>query len=143
MTDVSMDIAKFLSANETAPMTWLKMKSESATGNNLFVNDWPDTPDEACRLVRYEGGPPDETFSNELHTRHPRVQITIRGKLSNVILDRAEAIMKVLSVVKDQTINGTVYQRIKAVGEPFEIGPDKSNRQQAVLNVEASFYDSI
>jgi hypothetical protein len=44
--------------------------------------------------------------------------------------------------VKDEVLNGTLYQRIEPVGEPFEIGPDPSNRQRAAVNMKVSFYDS-
>jgi hypothetical protein len=137
-----MDIAKYLNANESADLAWMKMSSDGP-GNNLFAHEWPDTPTEAVRITNYEGKAPEETFGNPVWKRNPRVQITFRGTRIDVVLKRAEAVFKFLSGVKDQTINGTKYSRIKPVGEPFEIGPDTSDREQVTLNVEVSFHDSL
>lgn len=142
MTDVAMDIAKHINAKNDGWWVELKMASEGP-GNNLYVHDLPPSPDFAASVIPYEGGASDETFTNPLHTRHPRVQVTIRHPLSHTALERAGDILKYLVQVKDQTINGTDYQRIKNVGEPFEIGPDSSNRQRAVVNFEVSYYDTV
>lgn len=143
MVDVAMDLAKYLNANGT-DFAWIKMYStDGAVNANTFVNDLPDTPDEAMGVYRYSGASPSETFSNPVHRRKPRVQFMIRHPKSNVALDRAEAIMKYLAQIKDQTINGTKYARVRPVGEPEEVGPDSSKRQRVTLNMEVEFYDSI
>ena len=144
MTDPAMDIAKYLSANSGGWWDGLQLTSESSPEtSNLFVHDLPNSPDFAIVVHRYEGRPPDETFGNPLLVRNPRIQVMVRHKQSNIALDRAEEVLRYLVQVKDQVLNGTKYQRIKAVGEPFEIGPDPTNRQRAVANFEASFYDSV
>lgn len=143
MTDPAMDIAKFLNAKEDGWFAELKMAAESNNNGTIFVNDLPDNPEFAVSISRYEGRGPDETFSNPVQVRNPRIQITIRHARSNIALDRASDIMKFLSTVKDKVLNGTKYQRIRAVGEPFELGPDSKNRQRAIVNLEVSFYDSI
>lgn len=141
MVDVAMDLAKYLNENNV-DFPWIKMFStDGAAEANTFVNELPDGPDEALAILRYSGEPPVETFGNPFQVRRPRVQFMVRHQYSNIALDRAEDIMKYLSLIKDQTINGTVYERVSPVGEPAEIGPDSSNRQRASLNMKVSFYD--
>lgn len=144
--EVEMDIAKFINAmNDTPEFPWLsglKMASDGV-GNNLYVNDMPPTPDYAFAIRPYPGTAPTETFRNPVAIRHPRIQIEVRDKKSNVVLARARDLIKILSVVKDQTINGTKYSRIRSIGEPIELGPDSSGRQRATVNFEASYYDTV
>lgn len=137
--DPAMDIAIYLNTE----FDELKMVSDSATQNNLFVQNMPPDPDFAVSVIGYEGGPADETFSNPLHTRHPRVQVMVRHPDSYDAMQLAGRILRYLTQVKDQSLNGTVYGRIKNVGEAFEIGPDSSNRERAVVNFAVSFYDSV
>lgn len=142
MTDPAMDIAKYINANSDPDFSWVKMYSTDPTNPTFFVNEFPDDPDEAGAINRYEGQPPTETFGNPFYVRNPRVQIMIRHGWSEVALNRATDIMKLLARVKDQELNGTKYARIKPVGEPFEVGPDTKNRQRASVNMEVSFYDN-
>lgn len=143
MTDVAVDIARFINkADEEFPELTMSSDNPGVQGN-LFYHKMPPLPDFAVSVQKYEGAEPDETFRNPFHERHPRIQILVRHADSLFALNYAEKIMKFLGVVKDQEIEGTKYSRIKSVGEPFEIGPDSSQRQQAVTNLEVSFYDSV
>jgi hypothetical protein len=142
MSDAPMDIAKYLNAQTGPEFTWIKTYSTDGANATFFVNDFPDGPQEAGVIYRYEGEPPSQTFSNPFHVRNPRVQIIVRHPQSEIALERVENIMKLLARVKDEVLNGTLYQRIEPVGEPFEIGPDPSNRQRAAVNMKVSFYDS-
>ena len=144
MVDVALDLARYLNAIEDSKFSWIKMYStDGAELANTFVNDLPDSPDEAMGILRYAGAAPSETFSNPLHVRRPRIQFMIRHPKSSVALQRAEDVMKEVAKIKDQVINGTKYAKVKIVGEPEEIGPDSSKRQRASLNIEVEFYDSI
>lgn len=143
MSDPAMDIAKYINALTGTWFPELKMVVDSATANNLFVHDMPNDPDFAVSVMRYEGKAPTETFGNPLHTRNPRIQVQVRHFESNVALDRAGDILRELVKIKDQTINGTRYQRVTAVGEPAEIGPDSKNRERATVNFQVSYYDTV
>ena len=144
MVDVAMDLAKYLNEQTDPKFAWIKMSStDGPTNATTFVNDLPDGPNEALGISRYAGRPPDETFENPMQVRNPRVQFLFRSMQSNTALQRGEDVMKFLARIKDQVINGTKYQRVRPVGEPAEIGPDSSNRQRVVLNMEVSFYDTI
>lgn len=139
--DIAKDIAKYINGG----FTELRMIGDAGGQNNLYYNSMPDGPDDAVAVLRYEGRQPDETFSNPLHTRHPRIQITVRRKAgkSSDALNFADDILRFLTVVKDQEIEGTKYQRITPQGEPFEIGPDPKNRERAMVNFEVSYYDTV
>lgn len=141
MSDPAFDIVKYLSAKEDGWWVELKMASESSSSQStIFVHSMPDAPDFAVAAMRYEGRGADETFSNPLHTRHPRVQVMVRHPSSKASLERADEIFVYLNAVKDQVINGTKYQRIKGQGEASELGPDPQGRQRAVINFEVSYY---
>lgn len=135
MTDPCKDIQGYLNGN-------FGLTQDPSGDGNLFAHKMPPSPDFAVCVQKYEGAAPTETFGNELAVRHPRIQIKVRDTVDIVALDKAEEIMKFLTRVKDQVINGTRYQRIRTVGEPFKIGPDSSEREQVTVNFEASFYDS-
>lgn len=142
--DPAMDMVKYLkqlAGNGDTRFDWITLPSD---GDNptTFVNDLPDTPDQALGVFRYSGRPADAVFGQPFSVRHPRVQFIVRDPDSEVGLDRLAQIMKVLGIIRDQTINGTKYQSVEPQGEPEEIGPDSSDRQRASLNMEVSFYDS-
>ena len=141
MSDVAMALAKYLNAQTGPDFDWLTMFADGAT-NSLFVNDLPPTPDEAAALVPYEGQGPLESFGNPYMIRRPRVQVTVRHPYSEIALQRAEAIGKLLGRIKDTTIQTVEFQRVNLVGEPFEIGPDSKNRQRAIVNLSVRYYDS-
>ena len=141
-TKVVVALTNYLNAGE-GDLAWLTTSVENPTNATLYKLDMPPSPDSAAAILVYAGKEPDETFTNSLLVRHPRIQITVRDPKSNVALDRAEAILRYLVTVKDQMIGGVRFQRIKPVGEPFELGPDESKRQRAVVNFEVSYYDSI
>ena len=64
MTDPSMDIAKYINANESGWFSELKMSAETSGHGNLFAGDLPDSPEFAVAIIRYEGRGPTETFEN-------------------------------------------------------------------------------
>jgi hypothetical protein len=138
MSPVS-DIQKMINAQTSGSLGTWKMAADGA-GNNLFVHDWPDVPDVAARIVQYEGGPPTEVFGKPLYLRHPRIQVTVRGPKSSTVLSYVEDIYTFLNGITDLIYEGTHYSKIKGVGEPFEIGPDNSDREQAVANFSVDYY---
>lgn len=143
--DPAMDMVKYLKELAVGGDTrfdWIKLASDDPNSPTAFVNDLPDTPDQAVGVFRYSGRPPDAVFGQPFSVRHPRVQFMIRDPDSEVGLDRLTQIMKVLGVIRDREINGTTYQSVVPQGEPEEVGPDSSDRQRATLNFEVSFYDS-
>lgn len=142
MTDICEDLAGYLNASTDPNFAWLTRSSETpGTTGTLFTHSLPPIPDSVAVIQKYEGAAPTETFGNPFSIRHPRIQVLVRDPDSLQALNRAEQIMKFFGVIKDQVINGTEYSRVRAVGEPFEIGPDSSDREQAVVNFEVSFYD--
>jgi hypothetical protein len=144
MTDPAIDIAKFLNSKSGGWWDELKMRSDVTVPgtNNLFYHDLPDKPDFAVAVLNYEGQPPVETFGNPLLVRRPRVQVTVRHESSAVALERARDILRVLVRTKDFVINGTTYQRITAVGEPNEVGPDSKTRERVTVNFQVAYYDN-
>lgn len=145
--DPCLDLLHYLRTqginDPTGPLSWIKTADlDSPATATAYVNDLPDTPDEAMVLTRYSGREASAVFGNPFQTRHPRVQFMIRSADSNVALDRLTSVMKFLGKIRDTVINGTQYEWLHPIGEPEEIGPDPSDRQRAVLNMEVSFHDS-
>lgn len=129
MSDWVMDLAR----HANTQFVWLKLQSDGA-GANLFVNDLPDSPDEAVGFFRYGGEAPDELFGNPIVKRNPRMQAMIRDPFSEVSVDRAEQLMKFLGVVTEQQIGDTYFHLVRPVGELTELGPDSARRERVTVN---------
>lgn len=150
MSDVNipLELAQYLNSSNSEKLGWLVMYSDNptpdATPATLYYAAEPPIPDAVMVIQKYEGAAPDETFGNPLQVRKPRIQIKVRDSDDgDLALSRCNDAMEFLCTVKDETINGIRYQRIRPVGEPFEIGPDESDRPQAVVNLEVFYYDSV
>lgn len=141
MTDPVNDFTTYLNA-ATGDLAWLVKSSDNAGTGTLYMYDMPPTPDKAVAVLRYEGRAPTETYGNPMAVRSPRLQVTVRDKISVNAFATADLIMKRMNV-KDTVINGTKYQRIKPVSEPTELGPDSSSRQRVTINFEVSYEDSL
>lgn len=133
MSDWLMELAKHVNIQ----IAWMKMQSDGA-GSNTYVNDMPPSPDNAVSFIRYGGAGADETFGNPLWKRNPRFQVTVRHPFSEVANSQsADDILPILSAIKDQTIGGINFFRVKPVSDVTELGPDSSNRQRSVINYSA------
>lgn len=142
MTDVCKDVQVYMAAN----LSWVTLAADAPDGQgNIFAHKMAPIPDFAVSIQVYSGRfqQSNETFTLPLAIRNPRLQVMVRDFDNVEALAKCEEVLRLLAVVKDQTINGTYYLRIKSVGEPFELGPDAENRQRAVINFEASFTDAL
>lgn len=128
------DIGFFLADN----LDWMKLDSRGATDPNLFFFDLPPNPDLAVALYQYSGRPPLSTFRKPALMRHPRLQVVVRSSSFEEAFNRSVEIRNLLETVKEQDLNSVRYKLIAPQGEPFELGPDTTNRQRVACNYEVT-----
>jgi hypothetical protein len=137
------DFALALAKHANAEYSWLQMYSDAAGNVNLYVNDWPSSPDDAVLFTPYGGGAPTETMGNPFVFRNPRLQVMIRDPESEDAFDRARELFKFLGQIKETVIGGINFSRVKPVGEPSDIGPDENQRQRVTVNFEVQYKDGL
>jgi hypothetical protein len=113
------------------------MASESigTLGVNLFWGHMPNTPDTCVVVYEYMGEPP--VYSKDaVEWERPRLQVVCRAKTYVEAMQKAEAVFELLSNVKRLTINGTLYDSIRARQRPFADpqGKDDQGRFRVFCN---------
>lgn len=123
MNPPSVDLAAMLDAPSGSPLT---------LGTNLFVSYEPDSPDLCVTLFDSGGFPPDASVNYE----RPTVMARIRGAKGGyaAAYARAEYIKTVLDRNGHETVNGTVYTGIWAMGDINSLGYDENERPVFSLN---------
>lgn len=130
-------LGDYLDANGTLSFLNLPAPSGDTVGN-LFLYDLPELPDNSVGLLQYGGTPPTETFGVPLLQEHPRLQVTVRHSDIATAFSWSYSIMQVLTSIKNQTIGGVRFLRVRTVSSPFEIGPDAKNLERVMTNYEVS-----
>ena len=118
-------------------------------GKNLFLGLMPeptkdplDVPVAASMLSEYGGAAPEYMFGPQsLPTMsHPRLQLVCRDESNNYAAVRAhtETLTRYLESIVNQTINGTFYQRVERVQDPFFMHRDPSRRIYFCCNFDVT-----
>lgn len=110
-------------------------------GTNLYAGLMPDHPDVASTLFEYPGAKPEYVMgaANPLPAiAHPRVQVVSRNPDYQAGRDVIEQIVRTLEAVCNQTINGTYYERIERLQDPFLMHRDTSRRCFFACNVDVA-----
>jgi hypothetical protein len=97
-------------------------------GSNLFWGMLPDAPDLATAVFEYAGEPPTYVKSRKVEWEHPRLQVITRGKTYIEAMQKAEDVYAALHGVRGQTINGKLYDSIRARQRPFADPSGKDDR---------------
>lgn len=110
-----------------------------ATGlyQDLWLNEYPDEPDELAVLYTYGGLPDTHVVGTTTpDTERPRIQLYERGVVSEVVEARIISKSLVLAAIADQVIDGSRYTRVTRVQSPFLLGRDKKRRFEWVCNLQ-------
>jgi len=94
---------------------------------DMFLNELPDTPNNATAVIDSSGGVVD----NEVPVRNKRVQILVRNTDYETGHNLAESIFQLLHQQKDTFTFGAGsvdVMTIFAIDEPYPIGQDDNNR---------------
>jgi minor capsid protein len=87
-------------------------------------------------LVEYGGAPPGETHDDPgTAIDRPRVQVSVHAASYAVADAHAQACHRELSRIVNALINSTFYVRVVPLQQPFDLGPDASNRATVAFNV--------
>lgn len=105
---------------------------------NLFLGSLLDAPDSQIALTQTQGQPPIESMGDGTNPSiiRPGLQVWTRGAPEDYATPLAtmRAVWKTLSGVANETINGTLYQRVAANSEPVLADRDDDRRCVFVCN---------
>jgi len=90
------------------------------TSDSFSYGYMPDEPISVVTLYEYAGKPPEFTHDGK-KLGHPGLQVIARGSDYKLVRERLEAIEAILNAVVNQSIGGTVYQRIFALQSAFPV----------------------
>lgn len=113
--------------------TLLASKGLGVLGTNIGT-EYPPSPDDFLTVRAYGGEAPETSKGTGPLLRRPRVQISCRSKSARAAGERAELAYGHLAGFHGE-ISGTGYT-IRALGEPFSLGRDESERERVVCNYE-------
>jgi hypothetical protein len=108
-------------------------------GVSLFVSTKATTPNGEgpyCMIKVTPGMEPEETHDNLTQPAYQRPGAQLLFVAKDYVDARTMARLAYLAMrVRNRPINGVHYRSIKALQEPFDLGPDALNRAQVVFNV--------
>lgn len=107
-------------------------------GTNLFAQLMPDQPDALTSMFEYPGNAPEYVFgaaNPQPALSHPRIQVVVRDTNPLTARSTIEAVTKKLEAVVNQTINGTYYERIERLQDPFFLHRDAKRRSFYAVNL--------
>jgi hypothetical protein len=101
-----------------------------AFGTNLFAGLMPNSPDECVALFEYPGGPPDYVFGPDSlpAISSPRIQVLVRDTKYALGRPLIENVVRALETIVNQTVNGTYYERVERLQEPYLLHRDAARR---------------
>jgi hypothetical protein len=112
--------------------TYLVAQSVGTLQTDMFLGWMPDTPDACVAVMEGIGDEALETFGSTSATNieRPGLQILCRGAKDDYDAPRikAEAAKDALQDVTNQSLSGTLYQRISMRQPPSMIGRDENGR---------------
>lgn len=128
-------------ARPNAPSVDVKNKLEAdgvatfgaTSGWAMYIGEEPDTPDQTVTLYDTTAGEPNPKWLQD----EPHVQIRVRGTRADYTgaYDKVYQIMDLLLGLPQQTLGGTVYVGIWALGDPHLLGYDDNRRPVFTLNL--------
>jgi hypothetical protein len=109
-----------------------------APSDSIFVSSVADIPpDEGpyLSLVGTGGREPIGTHNDMVDIERPSVQITVRATDYKDAERWAMAAYVLLRGIRNQVINGTFYQEIRAMQVPYDLGADAQGRARCAFNL--------
>lgn len=109
-------------------------------GTNLFASLLPDSPDSCVMLWEYGAEEPVDTMGAATLPimEIERFQVVTRDPDYQAAKSTAHGIWKALNKIGNQTVNGTVYQRVKSLQSPFFSHRDTPRRIYLICNFRAT-----
>lgn len=113
----------------------LESDGVGASGSNLFWDFLPDTPDRCVSIFEYAGERPQRTKGG-VYRMLPRLQVITRAPDFEAAMTKALEVYTSLARVDGAVLNGTFYDRIDPLQEPFTdpSGRDGRGRSRVLCN---------
>lgn len=106
-------------------------------GTNLFLSLLKDQPDEATAIYEFAGESPAYGMGQDLPALYkPRIQVITRSLSYPTARSRMETIWQALQGLRDESISGTYYLAVNALGQPEQIGRDSLQRERMMANFQ-------
>jgi hypothetical protein len=119
--------------------TYLDAQLGSLTlGTNLFLGRLPTDPDKCVALLEYGGSTPVSTLGSDAMPRMelPRIQVLSRDVTYADARSLAISIWLVIEGILNETLSGTLYQRVSAVQSVFPLERDSAQRAVFAQNFQ-------
>lgn len=99
-------------------------------GTNLFLGRLPDSPDKCVGLFEYGGASPINTLGSDAMPpmELPRLQVLSRDVAYSDARALAISVWAVIEGILNETLSGTMYQRVTAVQSVFPLERDSVQR---------------
>jgi hypothetical protein len=107
-----------------------------AVGTDIFLFRLPEDPD-SCVAIYEAGGRPRQVTHDGSVRRFPQFQVAARDPDPVAARQKAEAVWRAYNGFLQAVVNGTVYEVIVPLGEPFSLTHDTSRRYIFAANYEA------
>jgi len=105
-------------------------------GTNLFLGREPADPDTCVTLYESAGRAPADMMGDGTAPAlaRPGVQARVRAASYSTATSLADDVWQALSKISNDTLSGTVYQRVQALQSPFGLERDDRDRMIFVAN---------
>jgi len=101
-------------------------------GQDLYLGDLPDAPDQCVALFEYSGGAPEALPG--LYLQRPRLQVRVRSASYQAARELAERIERAMNGRHNLVQGDTLYVLIQAIQSPGFLGRDDRGRAEFVQN---------
>ena len=101
---------------------------------DLFIAKEPAKPDNCVTIVDTPGFPNQLTYNGTEIYQYPSIQIRVRNRVYLTGWTLANTIMDLLHGRAQETVNGTLYSLIRAMGEPVPLHWDENDRIIFIIN---------
>ena len=125
MNVVSEDIKDILESISSLGLTF---------ATDLFVAKEPAEPDDCVTIFDTPGFPNQLTYEGDEIYQYPAIQIRVRNTDYRTGWALAKDIMDQLHGRAQETVNGTLYSLIRAMGEPVLLHWDDNDRCLFITN---------
>lgn len=102
----------------------------------LFIGKEPSSPNDTVTIYDTPGMPPDLSFDRTEIYNRSSFQIRVRNEEYDTGMDLARDIFDLLHGRAQETVNGTLYTVIRAVGEPALLDWDANDRPRFIINFD-------
>ena len=114
------------------------LESDSALGlvfaTNLFIGREPATPDNCVIVFDIPGESPLLNLDGSGDYYYPGVQVRVRDNDYLTGWDLIHNILVLLHGIHNEVWNGTTYELIEAVDDPFLLDWDENNRARFIVD---------